>query len=88
MEERKTSLDAVISRLENELASQVECDDPKAALSLACDIQRLINSYRKITKAWHYLNEVNDQNMKTLRDYQEENKQLNHEIEILRKAID
>jgi len=84
--ESSNNINAVISRLENELALHVECMDEETTID--CDIQRLINSYRKISKAWHILNEVNDENMKVLRDYKEEVKQLNHELDNLREAIE
>jgi hypothetical protein len=88
MDENAADINAVIRRLEDKLALQVECDDPDANLSVACDIQALINSYRTINIAWAQMYEVNDHNKTVIDDYAIEVKKLNDEIATLRKCID
>jgi len=88
MDEKKADINDVIHRLETELALQVECDDPDANLSLACDIQALINSYRLMIIAWAQIHEVNDHNNRVIEDYKTEVQILNQELNNLREAIE
>jgi len=88
MEAKQMDIAVVIKRLENELALQVECDDPKAALTLACDIQALINRYKKAATGMHYAIQLNNQHKETIVDLREELRRLNLELDRMREAID